>query len=150
MYTVAAARAVSPKGQPADRLYTTPPLAFGLLPVVDTTGPIQLVFTAVDATMAVKMLTPIRKSGATPTQKVRLFAGSVELLGESKAVGATISLRTIEPDRLRKDLDAAKARGEILYLRVQVDGVDSSLVKPPVDGTPTRQFDEKLIIQDTP
>ena len=157
VYTVSAARAVSSrKNQPPDRLFTTAPLAFGLLPAIDTTGaPFDLVFSAPPAApsakLGVALLTPLQMTGGKPAQKVRLFAGSLELLGVvTTADGLVLSWKADDPARLRRDLDAAKNRGETLYLRVQVDGVDSSLMKPPADGTPTRQFDEKLIVRDNP
>jgi hypothetical protein len=153
IYTLSAARAVQSGTSPPDRIYTTPPLSFGLLPQIDTTSApflVQFAGTATaptDATMSVKLLNTINLAGG---QQVRLFAGGLELLGTvASADGQTLNWQATDPVQLKSDLQAATTRGETLYLRVQVDGVDSSMLKPPAAGAtaPQRAFDPNLIVQ---
>jgi hypothetical protein len=164
VYTVAAARAVRVKRdvkqldgsvvtqEVFDRLYTTAPLAFGVLPRPDTAAPFELAFSGpagsppTDAAMTVKLVEPIRLADG---QQVRLFAGGLELPGRvTSGDGLTLNWQAADPPRLQGDIRTAAARGEILFLRVQVDAVDSSLLKPPAAGAsaPPRMFDPALIV----
>jgi Pvc16 N-terminal domain len=161
VYTVAAARAVRVKREirqadgsivvieVLDRLYTTAPVAFGLLPQIDTTaGPLRLFLAS--GTLRVRLLNPLRRTATgTLAQAVKLFAGSLELLGTVTPFDdRTLDWEAADVARLKTDLDAAKARDETLYLRVQVDGVDSSLLEPPPAGeaSPLRKFDANLVV----
>ncbi|HEX4607986.1 MAG TPA: DUF4255 domain-containing protein, partial [Urbifossiella sp.] len=156
IYTVAAARAVRAGGAPPDRLYTTAPLAFGLLPQVDTTAaPFRVAFVnstatppvPTDATMTARLVNPV---SLTSGQQVRLFAGGLELLGQvTSADGLALSWEAADPVQLQTDLAAAAAGGEALFLRVQVDGVDSSMLQPLAAGAtaPPRAFNPALLVQ---
>jgi hypothetical protein len=156
IYTVAAARAVRSGGAAPDRLYTTAPLAFGLLPQIDTAAaPFRFQFTGTtpptDATMAVRVVNPITNPvNQTGGQQVRLFAGGSELVGSvASADGRTLNWQAADPAQLQAALQAATTGGEALFVRVQVDGVDSSMLPPPAAGAlaPPRTFDPSLIVQ---
>ena len=90
---------------------------------------------------------PINQAGG---QQVRLFAGGSELLGSVvSADGITLNWQAADPVQLQTTLNAATAGGETLFLRAQVDGVDSSMLPPPAAGAPAppRAFDPNLIVQ---
>ena len=149
VYTVSAARAVKTK-QVFDRLFTTSPVAFGMVPDIDTSSAPFAIAAGPPAALSIKLAAPVRVSPTGEVlQQVRTFAGGLELNGRATSGdGLTLNWEAADSVKLKSELKAATDRGELLLLRVQVDGVDSSMLKPPVGDAlaPPREFDPALIV----
>jgi hypothetical protein len=170
VYTVAGARRAKSSPAPDDplRLVTTNPAAMSLLPQIDLSGGLPLTLdvtktgnppTVSSAQLALQMTAPLHLADdGSVDQNIKLFAADLELVG------------TLTPDppdltgHVRgftwKAGDPAGTVGELqqrdptsLYLRVQIDGVDSSLLVPatvPPGQTSEiqkRQFNPDLRLQ---
>lgn len=158
VWTVAAARAVRVNGV-VERLFSTPPVAFGLLPDVfpDAVGvPFELGFagTPPDVTAArlrFRLATPVpRATSGEPLQPVKLFLGGLELVGPvATADGKSFEWTATDAAAVRRAVVREPAAGRLL--RVQVDGVDSSVLAESAPGAnpvpvPARKFDVARII----
>ena len=162
VYTVAAARGVHAKvngvDTPAiDRLYSTSPFAFGLLPEVKVplSSPANdLHFSNSGAKLKVSLRSKVRHSGLAVTQSVKLFVGPIELVGSITTTnGQDLAWETVDPGNAAKLAAALKLIPKVgRFLRVQVDGVDSSLLATPQDSNslPAKQFNDKLLVTVTP
>ena len=158
VYTVAAARAVRtpPSNQP-DRLYSTPQITFGLVPEIkvpaDGAPSYRIQFSKnangkiEKAELLIELVSKLILSGGQIRQSVKLFVGATELIGTvTTSDGLDIVWTASDPERTAssvKDLpDDAR------LLRVQVDGVDSSLLAPPIDSDslPPKKFDSRLVV----
>jgi hypothetical protein len=161
VYTVAAARAIRTKpgdSQPPelDRLYSTSPLAFGLLPEirVPLTSPANsLQFRKAPggeisaATLTANLQSRVKLVASKIDQSVKLFVGPIELVGTvSSTNGLAITWTATDPVKTAKLVTDLPESGR--FLRIQVDGVDSSLLAPPAneDSLPPRKFDNNLLV----
>lgn len=161
MYTVAPALEIATFSDDYDnglpkmtttRLVVSTAVPFAVLPAVvpeaeDPAFPLVLVFTVpggktVAADLAVRLRTPLAEG-----QQVGLYVGGLELIGRADAAvedGKTVvRWRASHPAGVRRAFDQLPDDGR--FLRVQVDGIDSSPLTESADGEqPTAPFADAL------
>lgn len=158
VYTISAARGVRAKvngvkAATLDRLYSSSPVAVGVLPEVQLPLASGLQISAVEATLTIRLVSKLTMVAGAIAQSVKLFVGPIEMVGSvSSGDGQQINWRATDPNTIAKIKSAiAQIPQGGRYLRVQVDGVDSSLLAPPSDANslPPKKFDNRLLLNVT-
>lgn len=155
VYTVAAARGVRKKieadpNPPLDRVYSTSPVALAVLPQVQLPLTGDLSLTDANAALKVILISKLVLVGGQIAHAIKLFVGPIELVGDIQSPdGLELNWDSQDKDniaRLKAGLRQIPADGR--FLRVQVDGVDSSLLSPPADSSslPPKTFDTHLLV----
>lgn len=159
LYVVAACRIV-PAARPGDpeRFFTTDPMPFALLPeIVVEPAAARPMLTVVrsaaiprpvtSATLRLQLRRPPLLAGGMKTdQQIEGFAGNVQLSGvvTLSDAGTRVEVAVRDPDPIVREL--YRLGKENLFVRVRIDGVDSSLVELPLGAIEPREFDRRLVL----
>lgn len=150
IYTVACAQRIAIGG--SFRLYSTTVLPLSIAPKIVIDGDFEVeilgpVGNPTQAQLTVLITPPLTIDNQKPVQQVRVFVGDLEIVGQITATPVDDATTEILCDSTAPAATISQLRERdqgSLYLRVQVDGVDSSLLEPGPTGA--RRYDPNLLV----